>query len=349
MIRQICLSCYKTVELPDDTAGREAPCPSCGKAISVPAKYTAGVAEGGGLSAGTSPPPVPFTPPTPPAPSPGPKPGASPMSDPSVPPGLKAETLPPPPPPADGPNRGVGFAFDPRWLDWVPVACVLLAFVLTFFPWAEMKLGGYTVMSQNGWEAMFAGKGDYTPAGDEWKKLDAGLAGKAEDDKSKAAVLKSDWLFLLPYLLLLVLLVLLLAAERVVRDPAVFPPTSSMTFLPPLWKWRLVVFGGLAVLAFLILWFQAFSGFSLQRAVSSFAYYEYNQELAKGPTAGPTDSQKRELAIQGGQTAGRFAVHQTLWLNLLLVLHAMAVVALAARFWLAGRENKPLPRLEMKW
>lgn len=269
------------------------------------------------------------------------------MSDPLAPPGLKTETLPPPPPPfpTDGSARGFGFAFDPKWLDWVPAGCLLLAFVLTFFPWSEMKLGGYTVMTQNGWEAMYAGKGDNTPSGDEWKKLDAGLAGKAEDDKYKAAALRSDWLLLLPYLLLLTLLVLLAAAERVVRDPATFPATAGLTFLPPLWKWRLVVIGGLAVLTFLILWFQAFSGFSLQRAISSFAYFEYNQELAKGPT----DSQKRELAIQGGQTAGRYAVHQTIWLNLLLVLHAVAVVALAARFWIDSRGAKPLPRLDVRW
>ncbi len=343
MIRQICLSCYKTVELPDDAAGKDAPCPSCGKAVSVPPKYTAGVAEGGGLSAGTSPPPVP---PVPPPPSPGPKTGASPMSDPSVPPGLKTETLPPPPPSApDGPTRGFGFAVDPKWLDWVPVACVLLAFVLTFFPWTEMKLGGHSVMSQNGWGAVFASVGDpNAPKTVEWERLEKGLAGAGEDERHKAANLRSDWLVLL-YLILLLLAVLLFAAERVVRDPATFPPTAKLTFLPPLWKWRLVLFGGLAVLAFLVLWFQAFGGFSLQRAINNFAWFEYTQKVADSPTAGD----KRDLAVRAGQTANTYLVHQTFWLNLLLVLHAVAVVALAARFWLASRENKPLPRLEMKW
>jgi hypothetical protein len=340
VIRQICLSCYKTVELPDDAAGKDAPCPNCGKVISVPAKYAAGVADGGGLSA------VPPTPPVPPTPSPGPKLGASPMPDPSVPPGLKTETLPPPPPlPTDGPTRGVGFAFDPRWLDWVPVACVLLAFVLTFFPWTEMKLGGHSVMSQNGWGAVFASVGDpNAPKTPEWERLEKGLAGAGEDDRYKAATLRSDWLILL-YLLLLIALVLVLAAERVVRDPAVFPPTASMTFLPPLWKWRLVVIGGLAVLAFLILWFQAFGGFSLQRAINNFAWYEYNQKVADTPTAG----EKRDLAVRAGQTANTYQVHQTLWLNLLLGLHAVAVVALAARFWIDSRGHKPLPRLDVRW
>lgn len=344
MIRQICLSCYKTVELPDDAAGKDAPCPNCGKAISVPAKYTAGVADGGGLSA-ASPPPVP---PIYPPPSPGPKPGVPPMSDPLAPPGLKTETLPPLPPlPTEGPARGVGFAFDPKWLDWVPVACLLLAFVLTFFPWAEMKLGGYTVMSQNGWGALFANVGEPTvPQTAEWKSLDKGLSGAGEDDRYKAATLRSDWLILL-YLLLLVALVLLAAGERVIRDPAAFAPTAKMTFLPSLWKWRLVAIGGLAVLAFLVLWFQAFSGFSLQRAINNFAWFEYNQKVADTPP--PTAGDKRELAIRAGQSANAYQVHQTLWLNLLLVLHAVAVVALAARFWIDSRGAKPLPRLDLRW
>jgi hypothetical protein len=271
------------------------------------------------------------------------------MSDPSAPPGLKTETLPPPPPPAPpaaGPTRGFGLALDPKWLDWVPVGCALLAFVLTFFPWAEMKLGGYTVMTQNGWEAVFAGKGDFTPAGEDWKKLDAGLAGKAEDERYKAAVLKGDWLVLLPYLLLVILLVLVAAAERVIRDPAAFPLTAKMTFLPPLWKWRLVVLGGLAVLTFLLLWFQAFQGFGLQRSLDTFAQADFKEKLADKPT----DAEKRELWIKIGQTAGLFPVKQTSWLTLLLVLHATAVVALAGRFWLSGREaGKPLPRLDVKW
>lgn len=348
MIRQICLSCYKTVELSDDTAGKDTPCPNCGKTIAVPPKYAAGVADGGGLSA-VPPPPVP------PTPSPGPKPGASPMSsDPSAPPGLKAEAAPPPPPaplpPAEGPTRGFGFTLDPKWLDWVPAACILLAFVLSLFPWTEMKLGGQSVMGQNGWGAVFASVGDPTlpqsteSQKQEWQRLEKGMMGLGDDERYKSAALKSDWLILL-YLLLLLAMVLLFAAERVIRDPAAFAPTAKLTFLPSLWKWRLVALGGLAVVAFLILILQAFQGFSLQQAIHKFAWYEYYQKLVDNPPA----NVKRDTAIQAGQTANAYMVQQTLWLNLLLVLHAVAVVAMAARFWVAGREAKPLPRVDVKW
>jgi hypothetical protein len=346
VIRQICLSCYKTVELPDDTAGKDAPCPNCGKAISVPAKYSAGVAEGGGLSSAPAAAPAPTVPTTA---SPGLKPGVPPMSDPSAPPGLRAETSSPPPPLAPtaegGATHGFGVALDPRWLDWVPAACVVLAFFLSFFPWAEMKLGGYTVMTQNGWGALFGSVGDpVLPGGEEWKKLEKGLSGTAEEERYKAAVLRGD-LLLLPYLLLLAVMVLLFAAERVIRDPAAFPATARLTFLPPLWKWRLVLLGGLAALALLLLWLQAFQGLGLQKAIDSYARFEVKERLA----GTLTETEKREAWVKAGQEANKYPVQQSFWLNLLLTLHAVAVVAVAGRFWLAGREAKPLPRLDVKW
>jgi hypothetical protein len=212
-----------------------------------------------------------------------------------------------------------------------------------------MKLGGYAVMSQNGWGALFASVGDpavpTTGRGTaEWQSLEKGLTGLGEDDRYKAAAVKSDWLLLL-YLLLLLPMVVLFAAERVIRDPAAFAPTAKLTFLPPLWKWRLVALGGLAVLAFLILWLQALQGFGLQRAVNEYAWYEYKQKVVDNPPA----VEKRDLAIRAGQTANSYMVHQTLWLNLLLVVHAVAVVGMAARFWLASRDAKPLPRADVRW
>lgn len=346
MIRQICLSCYKTVELPDETAGKETPCPSCGKAIAVPAKYTAGVAEGGGVPLPPVPPPTPSLPPPPP---PGPRSGAPPMTEPPVtPPGLKSEAVPPappPPPPEGGLTRGFGCALNPVWLDWVPVACLLLACVLSFLPWVSMNLGGYTVMTQNGWETVFAAKGDATPKGKQWEELDKVLAGKPTDDKYKDAFLRTDWLVLL-YLLLLLGLVVLFAAERVVQDPAKFPPLAGQKWLPPIWKWRLAVLGGLAVLAFAVLWFQALQGFGLQKAITTYVQTDVKEKLT---APNQTDAEKREIWVEYGQRSGILPVYQTFWLKLLLVLHAVAVVAVAGRFWLDLRGNKPLPRADVRW
>lgn len=351
MIRQICLSCYKTVELPDDTAGKETPCPNCGKTISVPPKYAAGVAEGGGLASAPPVPPTSTLPPLPPPPTPGPRSGAPPMTDPTVPPGLKSDALPPmppPPPPAGGLTRGFGVSLNPLWLDWVPAACLLLAFVLTFFPWDSMTLGGHSVMAQTGWDTMFGGKAynpPLNPPGEvtakQWDDLDEKLSGSGED---KSVPVRTDWLIVL-YLLLLLGLVVLFAAERVVRDPAKFPPLAGQKWLPPIWKWRLAVLGALAVLAFAVLWFQAIQGFGLQQSVRKIAEAKY-QPVQK---ENGRDTQVRSRDIAVAQELGKFPVTQTIWLKLLLVLHAVAVVALAARFWLDLRDNKPHPRLDVRW
>lgn len=345
MIRQICLSCYKTVELPDDTAGKDAPCPNCGKTIAVPPKYAAGVADGGGLSA---------APPSPPAPSPGTRSGAPPMSsDPSAPPGLKPELPAVPPgaaPPADGLTRGFGVALDPKWLDWVPAGCILLAFVLAFFPWAEMRLGGYTVMSQNGWDAFFGGKAYNPPVNPpggadavrQWEELDNKLSGRVDD---KGFMIRTNWLIVL-YVLLLLATVILFVVERVVRDPAAIPPLANQKWLPGVWKWRLVFLGGLAVLLFALIAIESVAGFGLQKSMDVVAKQNYQKELGE---PNPTDTQYRSTLIAVGQEAGRYPVTQTVWLRLLLALHGLAVVAMAARFWLASRDAKPHPRADVRW
>jgi hypothetical protein len=348
VIRQICLSCYKTVELPDDAAGKDTPCPNCGKTISVPAKYMPGVAEGGGVAAAS--PPVPATP----------TPGAPPMSsDPSVPPGLKAESPPaapvPPPPEAAGLDRGFGFSLNPLWLDWVPAACILLAFLLSFFPWVSMTLGGYSVMSQTGWDSFFGGNGyNYPPqlSGDgekvkrwnaQWDELDDKLAGRTEDPTVKV---KTDWLIVF-YLLLMILTVALFVSERLVKDPNPVLLPAPLKFVSVVWPWRLLLLGGLAVLAFLMVWFQSMGGFGLQKSLDTLAKAEFKERL-NDPN--PKENQTRSTYIAIGQEANRYPAHQTFWLKLLLVVHAVAVVGMSARFWLAQRgPAKPLPRADVRW
>lgn len=334
MIRQICLSCYKTVELPDDSAGKDVPCPECGKTISVPAKYAAGVAEGGGLSSGgASPPPPP------------------PAVDPSAPPGLKAPPPPAPPPPAAGElTHGFGCSLNPVWLDWVPAGCIVLALVLTFFPWVSMTLGGYTVMSQNGWDAVFGGKAYHPPVyppGEEqrtkqWEDLDNKLSGRADDPTAK---LRTNWLIVL-YVLLLVVAVVLFVAERVIRDPAKFPLTAQVKPLHAVWKWRLAALGAVAVVAFLLVWVQSFRGFGLEQSIQAMARVKYSERLTD---PNPTDTQFRATWIDVGQEASKYPVHQTFWLNLLLAVHAAAVVGVAARIWVQARGATPHPRLDLRW
>ena len=370
MIRQVCSHCFRTVELPDTAAGQTVPCPKCEQPLSVAAAYSPGVAEGGGLAATVLP-----------TPSPLPRPGAdSPMTDPAAPPpGFKSEPHPaaaplppgttPAPDPVAGYGRGVAFPFKAGWLDWVPAACVLLAFVLTFFPWVEMKLGGYTILNQSGWEAAFGGKGgnvpekearveaikvtEGTPAtekvvtgptADTWTKFEEAITPKSGEQKP--AALQGSLLlifYLVPFLLIAVVL---FAAERVITDPAKLKLPPALAVVGRFWPWRLAVLGGLALLLLLLVWAAALQGFGLQHSADKYARAKYQTDV-ENPNL--TDNQKRAVWVAVGQEQGKYPVTPTPWLRLVLVLHGLAVLALLVRFWQATRGHKPPPRVAVQW
>lgn len=341
MIRQICLSCYKMTELPDTAAGTRVDCPQCGKPIDVPAKYTPGVAAGGGVGGVTPPADVYSVQPAADRPAPpfGAKPMSSlPPSDPAVspmpapPPGV---AVPPPPPPPPGEYaRSCWLPVKPAWVAWVPLGCLTAAFVLSFFPWAKFAPGGYAVITQNGWEAFGGGFWDNIPDVNEWKELEKSLTEKVRAD-----------LFILPYLLLLLPTLALAVAERVLKNPTAQQLPGPLMWLPQVWPYLLYLLGGLSLLLLLLLAFASLRGFAVERAVHDLAAAKYEKELAIN-TSG---SDLRKTSILVGQEVARYAPKQTVWLNLLLLAHVLAVVALLARIWLNTRGDRPAPRVGVQW
>jgi hypothetical protein len=347
MIRQICLSCYKMSELPDDAAGTRVDCPNCGKPIEVPAKYTPDVAAGGGVA-----PPVDTYPVLPvtdrPAPPAGAKPVSSiPSSDPSAPPlppmpaPPPGVAVPPPPPPPPGEYaRSCWLPVKPAWLAWVPLGCLAAAFILSFFTWAKLAPGGYSVVTQNGWDALAGDHGGSPPETKEWTDLT-----KAFDSKEAPGPRLRTDLFALLYLLLLLPTLALAVVERVLKDPKTQQLPGPLMWLPQVWPYLLLLIGGLSLLLLILLGLASLRGFGIERAVQDVAAAKYEKELAVN-TSGP-DLRKTNILV--GQEVGRFAPKQTVWLNLLLLLHVLAVVALLARIWLTTRGDKPAPRVGVQW
>src|SRR5579883_347174 len=163
VMRQICPNCLKSIDVPESAAGGEYDCPACGKPFPVPRAYAPAV---------FATPPGPVVNPSaarttsadpglPTVPAAGPV-----VNRPAPPPGLVPPAPPPPethtgPEPAGGgPLRHHGFTLDPRVLPWLPVFCLALCLVLSFFPWVGAYPGGYRVFSQTPWEA---GVGGLTP------------------------------------------------------------------------------------------------------------------------------------------------------------------------------------------
>src|ERR1051325_4982458 len=131
-----CPHCTRRVTVPDDKAGLIVNCPLCMKQFMTPSLVSA-----------TPPAPKPPPPPPPPPSSSAPAPtyGASPptvSSDaktepwPAPSPSQPAAPPPPPPPPGDY-TRSFALHLRGKWLAFVPLACLVLIFVLTFLPWHQ--------------------------------------------------------------------------------------------------------------------------------------------------------------------------------------------------------------------
>jgi hypothetical protein len=122
-----CPHCSRRVTVPDSNAGQVTSCPLCAKQFMTPSLAPAPTA---------APPPVPSLPQTEDAYSMGPPPPAPPPMTQTAPPPKKpaAASEPPPPPPGDY-TRSFAFQLSGKLLAFVPMACLVVIFFLSFFSW----------------------------------------------------------------------------------------------------------------------------------------------------------------------------------------------------------------------
>lgn len=117
-MRQMCPYCGKLVELADNAAGRETPCPACGKAFAIPKAY---------------------------APSVG-----TPAVD--LPPIVTTASQAEP-----GDDKAWGLAVSATFADWLPVVSLTVALIsVLFFSWVGAYPGGYRAFTQSPLQALFA-------------------------------------------------------------------------------------------------------------------------------------------------------------------------------------------------
>ena len=116
-----CPHCTRRVTVPDDKAGQVTSCPLCAKQFMAPALAPTPAA------------PKPPAPPVPPAPVETYGMGPSPAPPPTKPEPVPAAPSPPLPPGEY--TRSFAFTLSETWLAFVPTACVVLIFFLSFFTW----------------------------------------------------------------------------------------------------------------------------------------------------------------------------------------------------------------------
>lgn len=309
-MKQLCPSCLKSVEVPESAAGTDYPCLVCGSMIPVPKNYT---------------PSVTVPPPPAPADRPPPPPGLTP------PPGLAVPAAPALP---VGDPKDIGATVSPKIIEWLPAICLSLAFVLTFFNWVGSYPGGYRLFSQSAWTALFA---DIS--------INAVPADLEETEKQIDRAIRSSW-YLLLFLALLIVSLFLAWADRLLPtevDPLKLPaPLFPLTKIWPMRHGLLLVLASLSLAFFLL---QGWKGLGLENAVQSLATAKYEEETK----AADTEMKKTAAKVKIGMEYSKFAIQTTTWYTLSFWVLVVAVAALFLRLRLKNGDDRPAPRLALRY
>lgn len=305
----LCPSCSKRVAVPDEAAGKPTPCPLCGTTFTPPALTPAAI--------DAAPPPVPK--PTPAAPPPPP-----PFSPPATVAAPDAEPTP-------AGNKCCSLTLSRRWVRWLAPVALIVAFVLSFFPWVGAYPNGSPVYTQSAWQAMRGKVGLADSAGEEVMKKHETLAKNGSVNG----------------LLLLYCFLLIPAALLAVGVIA----TSLVDFTMPdalkrVWSHRNLALGTLGVTLPLLLLVPLLFGFGLETAAAAAAESVVPAVAApaEGAAPNPADLHKRDLR-RDVEIAG-YALERTWWLCLSLLAQGVVLFGTAATAWLNRRGDKPEPRVE---
>jgi hypothetical protein len=203
---------------------------------------------------------------------------------------------------------------------WVPPACLVLIFILLFFPWVGLYAGDRMLLRQSGWGVAFGGMTHYT-------------ARFLADLNPGVAVIVLLYFFLICLGLLAVVALALgqFAPERLHVD---LPP-----WLKGLVAWRSFLLGSISILGFVFLLPHCFVSFPFERMLLSNAgeVYEATLQAVKN-----LDVDKASLLTEP-------FLQRRSWYYAVVFLNLLAVFGSLGDFWLARRGNRPPPRMEVAW
>jgi hypothetical protein len=288
-MRQLCPYCAKLVDLPESAAGRETPCPACGKAFAVPAAYAPSVSES--AAAPTAPP------------RPTPPPG---LVTPAVvfESAVVYET--------DATERGV--TLNPALVAWLPAILLTLALVLSlFFSAVGAFPGGLRILSQSPVEALVASVSSIS------------VATLQDAEKAIKDAVRSNWLMLF-YFGALFAATALAWFMRLFRNPTLQTVPAMLLGVLKLWPRRHFLLLLLSSAAFALLLVQTWRGFGLENAVKDTVNAKYAKQVEAADTT--FSKQELQVKI-GQEIGGFNLTHTTaLDVSLLALLGATGFVLL---------------------
>jgi len=256
----------------------------------------------------------------------------------SPPPKAAIKPGPAPAPTLQGYTQAAGFSIQPQILQWIPIGCLGIVFVLQLFAWTKFAPGGEEIVSQNAWQAAFGGA-----------SIDPDLkeaAGVLKNEKSPDKVDVSASVMTIFYLLSFFPVLFIVAAIAVYPMIGEQLPPQIQQSLKTVLPWRWAVCAGAAAIPFFFLGLQSVAGFAIQDQVDTNIKATLKKDLGDYDSL-PT-ARKKEYDMAYGMAKG--SVYQTLWVKLALVLHVVALAAAGLMFWYSQRgDHRPLPRVELKW
>jgi hypothetical protein len=198
-----------------------------------------------------------------------------------------------------------------------------------FFPWTGMYPGGYGVYTQNAFQMMFG-----------WHSSDAVGEKVLKMEQEIHNATPANWAMVFYVLLIVLALALAVAPLAMTRASLRLPPV-----LHQIWPWRSALIGLAVLLALLLLIFQLWRGFGLDRAVYSLVDRDFEKESAEAKT----QEEKEIVEIKRGRKLGEFNLHHTLWFRLAALCQLAALGGVGLERWLERRGDRPLPRIEVHW
>jgi len=245
------------VDLPDDVAGRDVPCPACAKTFAVPPAYVPTV--------------------------------VSPVVDrPVPPPGLVPPTAAMPSVAAGGLSAPANdeesaLIFDGRVATWLAPVSLTIVFISTLFlSWVVSYPGGYRVFSQSPLQALFASFDGNTivTLQDTQKSLEATISWNA---------------LMLPFMLCLFIVTVLAWLDRFFPKPSITTLPAPLGWMVKFHSMRHLVLIGLTAFCLALILIQLLRGFGLETALRSLASQKHNDALQTADNA--VKKQEVEIAI----------------------------------------------------
>lgn len=218
--------------------------------------------------------------------------------------------------------------------DWIPVVCFFLILILTLFTWVRFGYSGFTLFSQNAWQAASNLVSDNTDG------LEGIGFGNDVDKVTLTRQLSMNWwtLFFLILLFISLGIAILCAAFPLVRPRlALKIPPQVERFLP--WRSALVVLLALAGIFFLTA--QVLFGFSLENQIKNNldTEMEKREKELKGRPEKERAAQSKQLELEYAIT--RDGLRRGAAFTLVYLLQLLAIVSAGASLALALRGNRP--------